>query len=202
MDTIMIVIGLHGDKPQYVREKNLAQFNSGYKPILIATDVASRGLDFKDVKWVVNFEFPQTIEDYVHRIGRTGRAGREGSAYSFITEDEKRLAKPLVDLLRAAGQPVDQSLIDMAARATIAMHAKNAAKYSKYRANRYGSSSSSSYSSYSNNNGNRSTNHWQGRPSGSGYSNASSSSTSFSSQSTSSSGSYNNNWNYSSSSHR
>lgn len=67
--------------------------------ILLATDVASRGLDVKDITVVLNYDMPNTIEDYVHRIGRTGRAGAKGVAHSFFTKKELSLAPDLVDLL-------------------------------------------------------------------------------------------------------
>ncbi|MGC6426504.1 MAG: DEAD/DEAH box helicase [Akkermansiaceae bacterium] len=75
---------LHGDITQMMRERVLARFRDGAVEILIATDVAARGLDIDDVELVVNYELPQDPEDYVHRIGRTGRAGREGQAVSFV----------------------------------------------------------------------------------------------------------------------
>lgn len=67
--------------------------------VLLATDVASRGLDVKDITVVLNYDMPNTIEDYVHRIGRTGRAGAKGVAHSFFTKKELSLAPDLVDLL-------------------------------------------------------------------------------------------------------
>lgn len=75
---------LHGDITQMMRERVLARFRDGAVEILIATDVAARGLDIDDVELVVNYELPQDPEDYVHRIGRTGRAGRDGKAVSFV----------------------------------------------------------------------------------------------------------------------
>lgn len=75
---------LHGDITQMMRERVLARFRDGAVEILIATDVAARGLDINDVELVVNYELPQDPEDYVHRIGRTGRAGRDGQAVSFV----------------------------------------------------------------------------------------------------------------------
>lgn len=75
---------LHGDITQMMRERVLARFRDGAVEILIATDVAARGLDIDDVELVVNYELPQDPEDYVHRIGRTGRAGRDGQAVSFV----------------------------------------------------------------------------------------------------------------------
>ncbi|MGB1599242.1 MAG: DEAD/DEAH box helicase, partial [Promethearchaeia archaeon] len=72
---------MHGDKDQHQRTRTLNEFKDGRTPILIATDVAARGLDVKEVKAVINYDFPSNVEDYVHRIGRTGRAGAKGTAY-------------------------------------------------------------------------------------------------------------------------
>ncbi len=77
---------IHGDRDQRKRDRVMAQFRSGDIQFLVATDVAARGLDIPDVQHVVNFDLPQTPEDYVHRVGRTGRAGAEGSAISFVGE--------------------------------------------------------------------------------------------------------------------
>jgi len=81
-------IALHGGKGQDQREAAINQFKSGTKDVLVATDVASRGIDIKDIKLVVNYDMAKSIEDYVHRIGRTGRAGNEGSAVTFLTEKD------------------------------------------------------------------------------------------------------------------
>ena len=98
------VRSIHGDKTQWEREKALGEFKSGRINILVATDVAARGLDIPDVEYVINYSFPMTIEDYVHRIGRTGRAGKEGVAHSFFTGKgrEKFLAGCLVHVLKEA----------------------------------------------------------------------------------------------------
>ncbi|TKY60303.1 DEAD-box ATP-dependent RNA helicase 5 [Spatholobus suberectus] len=77
----------------------------------IATDVATRGLDIPDVEVVTNYSFPLTTEDYVHRIGRTGRAGKKGVAYTFFTQQNKGLAGELVNVLREAGQIVPDALL-------------------------------------------------------------------------------------------
>merc|ERR1712125_103200 len=90
---------IHGDKKQEEREWVLKEFKEGKSPILIATDVASRGLDVKDIKYVINNEFPTTIEDYIHRVGRTGRAGATGSSYTFFTKDKFKHAKDLISVL-------------------------------------------------------------------------------------------------------
>ena len=79
---------IHGNKSQAQREKALARFKQGLVPVLVATDVAARGVDVKDVGLVVNYDLPNEPEAYVHRIGRTGRAGADGMAVSFCAEDE------------------------------------------------------------------------------------------------------------------
>ncbi|GBG34361.1 ATP-dependent RNA helicase DBP3 [Hondaea fermentalgiana] len=104
------VMGVHGDKLQSAREEAVRKFDSGEFPILVATDVASRGLDIKGVEYVVNVTFPLTVEDYVHRIGRTGRAGAKGTAYTFFTQHDKHLAGALQNVLREAGEKVPASL--------------------------------------------------------------------------------------------
>ncbi|MGE9310315.1 DEAD/DEAH box helicase [Niabella sp. CJ426] len=75
---------IHGDKSQHYRTKAIQQFKTGHTRVLIATDVASRGLDVQNVTHVINYQLPQTMEAYIHRIGRTGRAGKKGIAYTFI----------------------------------------------------------------------------------------------------------------------
>lgn len=70
--------------------------------ILVATDVAARGLDIKNVDLVINYTFPLTVSDYVHRIGRTGRAGAKGISVTFFTENEKKLAGDLCDIMKEA----------------------------------------------------------------------------------------------------
>ena len=76
----------------------MEEFKASVIRILVATDVAARGLDIKDVTYVINFDCPKIFEDYVHRIGRTGRAGNTGTAVSFVvTEDDKKLAKDIID---------------------------------------------------------------------------------------------------------
>ena len=102
---------IHGDMSQAAREASLAAFKAGTVPLLVATDVAARGLDIPDVRLVVNVTFPLTAEDYVHRIGRTGRAGAAGKAITLFTEQDKPLAGALVNVLRAAGQPVPEELL-------------------------------------------------------------------------------------------
>ncbi|KAK0085235.1 hypothetical protein PV325_005525 [Microctonus aethiopoides] len=82
---------LHGGKSQEQREYALASLKNGSKDILVATDVAGRGIHIKDVSMVINYDMAKTIEDYTHRIGRTGRAGKAGLAISFCTKDDSHL---------------------------------------------------------------------------------------------------------------
>mmetsp|Transcript_24137 Transcript_24137/g.68694 ORF Transcript_24137/g.68694 Transcript_24137/m.68694 type:complete len:232 (-) Transcript_24137:122-817(-) len=105
---------IHGDKKQEERDWVLKEFKDGKNPILVATDVASRGLDVKDIKYVINYDFPSQIEDYVHRVGRTGRAGATGSSYTFFTPDKARHAKDLAGVLQEANQPVPEELQKLA----------------------------------------------------------------------------------------
>nr|CAH7769308.1 unnamed protein product [Callosobruchus chinensis] len=90
---------LHGGKGQEQREYALASLKSGAKDILVATDVAGRGIDIKDVSMVINYDMAKTIEDYTHRIGRTGRAGKTGIAVSFCTNDDSALFYDLKQML-------------------------------------------------------------------------------------------------------
>ena len=100
----------HGDKSQDQREWVLRKYKEGKYNILVATDVAARGLDVKDIKVVLNYDLPLNIEDLIHRVGRTGRAGKEGRAISFICSDNKKMAKELVKVLRESNQDVPPQL--------------------------------------------------------------------------------------------
>ncbi|XP_073149092.1 ATP-dependent RNA helicase-like protein DB10 isoform X2 [Henckelia pumila] len=105
---------IHGDKSQGERDHVLSQFRNGSSPVLVATDVAARGLDIKDIRVVINYDFPTGIEDYVHRIGRTGRAGATGVAYTFFCDQDSKHAPELVKLLEGANQRVPPEVRDMA----------------------------------------------------------------------------------------
>jgi ATP-dependent RNA helicase DDX5/DBP2 len=107
---------IHGDKSQAERDSVLSDFRSGRCPVLVATDVAARGLDIKDIRVVVNYDFPTGVEDYVHRIGRTGRAGATGSAYTFFGDQDSKYASDLVKILEGADQSVPPQLKEMALR--------------------------------------------------------------------------------------
>ncbi|CAH0546283.1 unnamed protein product [Brassicogethes aeneus] len=107
---------IHGDKSQQDRDWVLQDFRSGKAPILVATDVAARGLDVEDVKFVINFDYPSNSEDYVHRIGRTGRSQRTGTAYTFFTPSNHNKAADLVAVLKEAKQVINPKLQEMADR--------------------------------------------------------------------------------------
>ena len=107
----MKVAGIHGDMSQDKRTASLSAFKTGTCPLLVATDVAARGLDIPAVKAVINVTFPLTVEDYVHRIGRTGRAGAEGLAITLFTDHDKAQSGALINVLRAAGQEIPEELL-------------------------------------------------------------------------------------------
>ncbi|CAD7699457.1 unnamed protein product [Ostreobium quekettii] len=109
---------IHGDRSQMERERALATFRSGKTPVMVATDVAARGLDIPHVKHVINFDLPNDIDDYVHRIGRTGRAGKKGLATAlYAPEKDGQIARGLVDLLSETNQEVPGWLAGCAAEA-------------------------------------------------------------------------------------
>ncbi|KAE9345769.1 DEAD-box ATP-dependent RNA helicase 24 [Phytophthora rubi] len=111
---------LHGDKTQQERTEALAKFKHGECRVLVATDVAARGLDVKDVMNVVNFDVAKNIDTHVHRIGRTGRMGLEGfkpgTAYTLVTRNESEFAAQLVFNMDVSGQPVSAELLALAKR--------------------------------------------------------------------------------------
>lgn len=110
------VQSIHGDRDQSDREQALKDIKDGRVRILVATDVASRGIDIEDITHVINYDFPRNIEEYVHRVGRTGRAGRSGVSLSFVTRSDWGSAADLIDILEEAGQEVPSEIRDMAER--------------------------------------------------------------------------------------
>ncbi|XP_036403067.1 probable ATP-dependent RNA helicase DDX43 [Megalops cyprinoides] len=110
------VQSLHGDREQCDREEALQDFKDGRVRILVATDLASRGLDVHDITHVFNYDFPRNVEEYVHRVGRTGRAGRSGVAVTLVTRADWKWASELIHILERAGQTVPEELVLMAER--------------------------------------------------------------------------------------
>ncbi|XP_076237977.1 putative ATP-dependent RNA helicase DDX43 [Calliopsis andreniformis] len=107
---------IHGGREQVDREQALEDLKTGEVQILLATDVASRGIDIEDITHVLNFDFPRDIEEYVHRVGRTGRAGRTGESITFMTRRDWSLAKELINILEEANQEIPTELYQMADR--------------------------------------------------------------------------------------
>jgi ATP-dependent RNA helicase DDX5/DBP2 len=104
-------LGIHGGKEQSERDWVLAEFKSGKHPLMVATDVASRGIDVKDIRFVVNIDLPKTPEDYIHRIGRTGRAGTKGTAISFVDEGKDgKIGGKIAKICQEAGFEVPERL--------------------------------------------------------------------------------------------
>uniref|UniRef100_A0A672GDK7 RNA helicase n=1 Tax=Salarias fasciatus TaxID=181472 RepID=A0A672GDK7_SALFA len=112
----LAVQSLHGDRDQHDREEALQEFKESRVRILVATDLASRGLDVHDITHVFNYDFPRNIEEYVHRVGRTGRAGRSGAAVTLVTRQDWRMASELIPILERSGQDIPEELVLMAER--------------------------------------------------------------------------------------
>jgi superfamily II DNA/RNA helicase len=106
-------MGIHGDKTQMQRSKVIKSFKEGNCKVMIATDVAARGLDINNVEYVVNYDFPLDIENYVHRIGRTARSDKKGTSITLITDNEARFATKLVQILRESNQTVPEDLLEL-----------------------------------------------------------------------------------------
>ena len=106
---------IHGDKSQREREEALRAFKRGTTPVMVATDVASRGLDIPNVTHVYNFDMPNKIENYCHRIGRTGRAGKSGKAITFLTEGDTEVMFELKTYLESTNSNVPPQLQNHAA---------------------------------------------------------------------------------------
>lgn len=103
-------LSLHGGKDQADRDSTISDFKLGNIPILVATSVAARGLDVKDLGLVINYECPNHMEDYVHRVGRTGRAGNKGTAITFITPEQDRFAPDICRALKTSNVEIPAEL--------------------------------------------------------------------------------------------
>ncbi len=107
-------MSIHGGKDQIDRDSTIEDFKAGVTPILVATSIAARGLDVKQLKLVVNYDAPNHLEDYVHRAGRTGRAGNTGTAVTFVTSEQDRYSVDIAKALRQSGQEVPEALQKLA----------------------------------------------------------------------------------------
>lgn len=108
------VDAIHGGLYQIERDRILADFRKGNIQILVATSVASRGLHVDNIKHVINYNFPNSIHEYIHRIGRTGRVNSNGSSYTLFTEDDFASANQLVEILRETDQEIPSELFQIA----------------------------------------------------------------------------------------
>lgn len=106
---------IHSDRPQGQRDDVIAKFRRGQIWILIATELLSRGIDFQHVSLVVNYDFPQSLQSYIHRIGRTGRAGHSGKAITFFSKDDARYLKSVASVIQASGGEVPAWMLDLKA---------------------------------------------------------------------------------------
>jgi len=113
-DAGIIAEEIHSDISQNQRERTLLRYRNGAFPVLVATDVAARGLDIPTISHVINYDLPEVPEDYVHRIGRTGRAGRAGMAFSFVSEEQRFLVRDIQKLL---GQQPEEDVVKKSAAA-------------------------------------------------------------------------------------
>jgi ATP-dependent RNA helicase DDX3X len=127
------VVSIHGDRCQREREASLEMFRTGQARIMVATDVAARGLDVKEIKHVVNYDFPHDIDDYVHRIGRTGRCGAEGLATAFFNDKNKNIARDLIQLLEESGQEVETWLYQKASPSSYSRNPRGGKRGGGYR---------------------------------------------------------------------
>lgn len=105
-------LGIHGDKTQMQRSAVIQKFKAGHCKIMIATDIAARGLDISGVDYVVNYDFPKDIENYIHRIGRTGRSSSTGTSITLFTEEDAGYSKKLVEILKESNQEIPKELYE------------------------------------------------------------------------------------------
>ncbi|KAI9303451.1 P-loop containing nucleoside triphosphate hydrolase protein [Cunninghamella echinulata] len=104
---------IHADRTKAQREQIIDQFRLGKIWVLIATELMARGLDFKGVNLVINYDFPQTVQSYIHRIGRTGRAGRQGEAITYFTKDDIEYLRTIVNVMKESGCDVPDWMLSL-----------------------------------------------------------------------------------------
>lgn len=105
---------IHSDKSQYKRENILSDFRDGRLEVMVATEVAARGLDVNNIQYVINYDYPNTSTDYIHRIGRTGRSDKTGTAYTLLTEENANQVADLIEVMKEANQEIDPELYQLA----------------------------------------------------------------------------------------
>lgn len=105
---------IHSDKSQFQRETILSKFREGRIDVMVATEVAARGLDVNNIKYVINYDYPMNSTDYIHRIGRTGRSGNTGTAYSLLTNENSGQLHDLIEVMKEANQEIDPELLRLA----------------------------------------------------------------------------------------
>ena len=104
---------ISGDVPQKKRMRMLMEFQKGELPVLIGTDVASRGLHIPDVQYVINYDLPNNPENYLHRIGRSGRFGRKGVSINFVTQDDERLLQDIQKFYNTVIEELPEDIADL-----------------------------------------------------------------------------------------
>ena len=104
---------IHSDRTKAQRDNIIDQFRVGKSWVLIATELMARGLDFKGVNLVINYDFPQSVASYIHRIGRTGRAGRQGEAVTYYTQDDLQYMKGVVNVMKDSGCEVPEWMLNI-----------------------------------------------------------------------------------------
>jgi ATP-dependent RNA helicase DDX52/ROK1 len=106
---------IHADRKKHERDEVMMEFRLGRIWVLICTDLMSRGVDFKTVNIVVNYDFPQSVVSYIHRVGRTGRAGRKGKAITFFTDDDVDYLRNIANLMKKSGVEVADWMLNLKA---------------------------------------------------------------------------------------
>lgn len=104
---------IHGDKKKHERDEIIKQFRTGEIWVLVCTDLMARGIDFKTVNSVINFDFPTSLVSYIHRVGRTGRAGRTGTATTYFTDDDVPYVKLIANLMKKSGHDVPEWMLNL-----------------------------------------------------------------------------------------
>lgn len=105
---------IHSDRSQFQRETTLRNFRDGRVQVMVATEVAARGLDVNNIQHVINYDYPNNSSDYIHRIGRTGRSGKTGTAYTLLTDEDSNQVADLIEVMKEANQEIAPELYELA----------------------------------------------------------------------------------------